>query len=123
MKALLAVLSVLSMVSCWQKEGPFIGRYWEVVPVPIECSRPQVEPYEVEFLPLLPENPQMIVVGKFVLHKGARLEYGDEEMMQSIKQSAAAIGGNTIVYPDNGQREVDVAYVPAEQSLHGGDEY
>jgi len=40
-----------------------------------------------------------------------------------IKQRAALMGGNTIVYPHNKITKAVVAYVPTEPNLHGGDEY
>ena len=72
---------------------------------------------------MLPDNPHAVVVGRFFVHDDAALQFDNEAMMQAIKRRAAAMGGNTIVYPHTGITEVTVAYVPIEQSLHGGDEY
>ena len=123
MKTLMLILPVLALLSCSQNGEPGIVKKWEVVPDPIIGERPHVEPYEVEFLPMLPDNPHAIIVGRFFVHDDAALQFGNEAMMQAIKRRAAAMGGNTIVYPHTGITEVTVAYVPIEQSVHGGDEY
>lgn len=123
MKKLLLILPVLVLSGCSQNGEPGIVKKWEVVPDPIIGERPLVEPYEVEFLPMLPDNPNAVVVGRFFVHDDAALQFDNEAMMQAIKRRAAAMGGNTIVYPHTGITEVTVAYVPIEQSLHGGDEY
>lgn len=123
MKKLLQILPALALWGCSQNGEPSIVKKWEVVPDPIIGARPFVEPYEVEFLPMLPDNPHAVVVGRFFVHDDAALQFDNEAMMQAIKRRAAAMGGNTIVYPHTGITEVTVAYVPIEQSLHGGDEY
>ena len=123
MKKLLMILPALTLLSCSQNGEPSIVKKWEVVPDPIMGERPHVEVYEVEFLPMLPDNPHAIIVGRFFVHDNAVLQFDNEAMMQAIKRRAAAMGGNTIVYPHTGITEVTVAYVPIEQSLHGGDEY
>ena len=123
MKKLLMILPALALLSCSQNGEPSIVKKWEVVPDPIMGERPHVEVYEVEFLPMLPDNPHAIIVGRFFVHDNAVLQFDNEAMMRAIKRRAAAMGGNTIVYPHTGITEVTVAYVPIEQSLHGGDEY
>ena len=123
MKKLLMILPALALLSCSQNGEPSIVKKWEVVPDPIMGERPHVEVYQVEFLPMLPDNPHANIVGRFFVHDNAVLQFDNEAMMQAIKRRAAAMGGNTIVYPHTGITEVTVAYVPIEQSLHGGDEY
>lgn len=123
MKKLLFIMSLSSLLSCSQNGEPSIVRHWEVVPDPLVGERPHVEVYEVEFLPMLPDNPNAVVVGRFFVHNDAVLQYDNEPMLNAIKRRAAAMGGNTIIYPHTGITEVTVAYVPIEQSVHGGDEY
>lgn len=123
MKKLPVILMALVAVGCSQNGEPRIVRHWEMVPDPIIGERPHVEVYEVEFLPMLPDNPNAIIVGRFFVHNDAVLQYDNEAMKMAIKRRAAAMGGNTIIYPHTGITEVTVAYVPIEQSLHGGDEY
>lgn len=123
MKKLLFIMSLSSLLSCSQNGEPSIVRHWEVVPDPLVGERPHVEVYEVEFLPMLPDNPNAVVVGRFFVHNDAVLQYDNEPMLNAIKRRAAAMGGNTIIYPHTGITEVPVAYVPIEQSVHGGDEY
>lgn len=90
---------------------------------PIMGDRPVVPDYEVEFLPMLPADPRAFTVGKFYIHGNAALDFGDEEMVKEIKQRAASMGGNTVIYPDTGVTEAMVAYVPQESvNLHGGDD-
>lgn len=123
MKRLFFIISLSALLSCSQNGEPSIVRHWEVVPDPLVGERPHVEVYEVEFLPMLPDNPNAVVVGRFFVHNDAVLQYDNEAMLNAIKRRAAAMGGNTIIYPHTGITEVTVAYVPIEQSVHGGDEY
>lgn len=123
MKKMLSILPLMVLMGCSQNGEPAAVRHWEVLPDPIVGERPHVEVYEVEFLPMLPDNPLAVVVGRFIVHNDAVLEYDNEAMLTAIKRRAAAMGGNTIVYPHTGITEVTVAYVPIEQSMHGGDEY
>lgn len=123
MKKLFFIMSLSALLGCSQNGEPSIVRHWEVVPDPLVGERPHVEVYEVEFLPMLPDNPNAVVVGRFFVHNDAVLQYDNEPMLNAIKRRAAAMGGNTIIYPHTGITEVTVAYVPIEQSVHGGDEY
>lgn len=123
MKKLFFIMSLSALLGCSQNGEPSIVRHWEVVPDPLVGERPHVEVYEVEFLPMLPDNPNAVVVGRFFVHNDAVLQYDNEAMLNAIKRRAAAMGGNTIIYPHTGITEVTVAYVPIEQSVHGGDEY
>ena len=123
MKKLFFIMSLSALLGCSQNGEPRIVRHWEVVPDPLVGERPHVEVYEVEFLPMLPDNPNAVVVGRFFVHNDAVLQYDNEPMLNAIKRRAAAMGGNTIIYPHTGITEVTVAYVPIEHSVHGGDEY
>lgn len=96
---------------------------WETVPTLMDGDKPHVEVYEVEFLPALPQTPGTVVVGYFRIRNGAELQYDNEAVVSLIKQRAAHMGGNTIVYPHNKITKAVVAYVPTEISVHGGDEY
>ncbi|MBR7109978.1 MAG: hypothetical protein IKC90_08045 [Akkermansia sp.] len=117
---LLAVAAAL-FVSCGQ-HGPLVSD-WETVSTLPDGEKPHVEVYEVEFLPTLPQTPGTVVVGYFRIRNGAELQYDNEAVVSLIKQRAALMGGNTIVYPHNKITKAVVAYVPTEPNLHGGDEY
>ncbi len=85
--------------------------------------RPVVPTYEVEFLPVVPTIPGTLIVGRFRILNNAVLPYDNEDYVQAVKQLAAQMGGNTIVYAGSGQKEAVVAYVPLETvNYHGGDE-
>lgn len=117
----LSAAAVMVFVSCGH-QGPMVSD-WETVPTLADGEKPHVEVYEVEFLPALPQTPGTVVVGYFRIRNGAELQYDNEAVVSLIKQRAALMGGNTIVYPHNKVTKAVVAYVPTEPSLHGGDEY
>ena len=97
---------------------------WRAELLPIAGERVEVPVYEVEFLPVMPTVPGTMIVGKFILRPPTSLPYDDESYVMAVKQMAAEMGGNTIIYTGNGSREVLVAYVPLEEvNLHGGDEF
>lgn len=111
------------LASCAATGGGRAARDWQPEARPVLGELPSVPEYEVEFLPMLPPDPRAVVVGKFRIRKGASLRLEDEELTLAIKRKAAAMGGNTIVYPYFGVEEATVAYVPPEpENLHGGDE-
>lgn len=86
-------------------------------------ERVHVPVYEVEFLPIVPSVPGTVIVGKFRILNNATLPYENEAYVQAVKEKAANMGGNTIVYPRSGVTEAVVAYVPLETvNYHGGDE-
>ena len=96
---------------------------WQAELLPVQGERPVVPAYEVEFLPVVPRVPGTIIVGRFQLLNNAVLPYENEEYVQAIKQLAAQMGGNTVVYVGPGQKTVTVAFVPLEEvNYHGGDE-
>lgn len=116
-------ITLALLVSCTPAGEPWAARCWESELRPVEGERPSVPEYEVEFLPMLPDDPRAIIVGKFHIRQGGALNLGNEEMVQAIKRKAANMGGNTIIYPDTGATEAMVAYVPPDPvNLHGGDE-
>ncbi len=123
MKKLLKLSPLVVLGACSHSDDFPQMSHWKGEPIMLDCARPKVEVYEVEFLPVLPDTPDTIIVGRFYVPEGATLEYDNEAVVLSIKQRAAAMGGNTIVYPHHGIKEITVAYVPIEQNLHGGDEY
>lgn len=99
------------------------ARDWQPVPRALAGARPSVPVYEVEFLPVVPTIPGTLIVGSFRILNNAVLRYDDEAYLDAIKQKAARMGGNTIVYPREGVTEAIVAYVPLEEvNYHGGDE-
>ena len=100
-----------------------MARDWQPVPRELTVARPVVPAYEVEFLPVVPTIPGTMIVGSFRILNNAVLRYDNEEYLDAIKQKAARMGGNTIVYPQDGVTEAVVAYVPLEEvNYHGGDE-
>lgn len=123
MKNLFKITPLLLLTACNHPVDTQASGLWGEELLPLTSVRPRVEVYEVEFLPVLPNTPDTLVVGRFHVPDGAELQYDNEAMVQTIKQRAAAMGGNTIVYPHTGIKVVTVAYVPIEPSLHGGDEY
>lgn len=123
MKRVLTTATFSALMSCTYHAAPQAVTYWEAVPEEKVESRPTVETYEVEFLPILPEGKAVRVVGKFAIHNGAELDYADASVVEELKRRAAEMGGNTIVYPYMGTPEATVAYVPIEVGMHGGDEY
>lgn len=123
MKSVLTLVFLCLLTSCATSGGSRAARDWHAEPRPVLGQRPSVPEYEVEFLPMLPADPRAVIVGKFHIRKGALLRPEDEELTLAIKRKAAAMGGNTIVYPYFGIEEATVAYVPPEPvNLHGGDE-
>ncbi|MBR1997682.1 MAG: hypothetical protein IJ993_04650, partial [Akkermansia sp.] len=86
MKKLFFIMSLSALLGCSQNGEPRIVRHWEVVPDPLVGERPHVEVYEVEFLPMLPDNPNAVVVGRFFVHNDAVLQYDNEAMLNAIKR-------------------------------------
>ena len=121
-KTILMIGLAVAVAACSQNSEPGIVKHWEIVPNTIIGPRPEVEDYDVEFLPMLPNHPGAVVVGRFLIHNEAKLDLGNEAMVQAIKRRAASMGGNTIVYPHTGITEATVAYVPMEENVHGGDD-
>ena len=90
----------------------------------ISGTRPVVEPYEVEFRPMLPSTPGTQVVGRFLLTPDSIQDLGNEVCLQEVRRKAAAMGGNVIVYLHHGVDYAPVAYVPEspQENLHGNDD-
>lgn len=122
MKKVLTTTILVSLLSCTHHAEPQALADWEMVAELQPEARPVVEPYEVEFLPILPRGKAVKVVGKFAIRNGAKLDYEDPAAIATLKRRAAEMGGNTIVYPYNGAPVATVAYVPFEPGMHGGDE-
>lgn len=119
-RKLLYTLSACCLLACTSLPG---ARNWQPVPRPLTVERPVVPAYEVEFLPMVPSIPGTMIVGSFRILNNAVLNYEDEDVLYAIKQMAARMGGNTIVYAGAGTAEAVVAYVPLEEvNYHGGDE-
>lgn len=120
-KLQLLLLIVMQMVAC---TGIPEMRHWKAEPCAVAGERPNVPVYEVEFLPVVPTVPGTFIVGKLLISDNAALNYENEEYVQAVKELAADMGGNTIVYPHTGVTEAVVAYVPLEEvNYHGGDEF
>lgn len=85
---------------------------------------PFVEPYEVEFRPMLPDSPGTRIVGRFLLQPDSIDDLGDEDCLQEIRRRAAAMGGNVIVYLYPGVDYAAVAYTPElrQENLHANDD-
>lgn len=120
MRKLLLPICTALLAACSSMHG---ARDWQPVPRALAGARPSVPVYEVEFLPVVPTIPGTLIVGSFRILNNAVLRYDDEAYLDAIKQKAARMGGNTIVYPREGVTEAIVAYVPLEEvNYHGGDE-
>ena len=99
MKKVLTTTILVSLLSCTHHAEPQALADWEMVAELQPEARPVVEPYEVEFLPILPRGKAVKVVGKFAIRNGAKLDYEDPAAIATLKRRAAEMGGNTIVYP------------------------
>ena len=112
-----ALLVLLALDSCQQ------CRWCPVERELISGTRPLVEPYEVEFRPMLPTEPGTQIVGRFLLDKNSTDDLGNEYCLQEVRRRAAAMGGNVIVYLYPGVDYAPVAYVPErpQEHLHGND--
>ncbi len=120
LKLLKVLYPVFALVGC--SALPDVSN-WRAEPLPLVGERPVVPVYEVEFLPIVPSVPGTIIVGKFRILNNEILPYENERYVQAVKQLAAQMGGNTIVYTGSGEHEALVAYVPLESvNYHGGDE-
>ncbi len=113
-----ALLTLLTLESCQQCR-------W--CPVPRELisgTRPVVEPYEVEFRPMLPDTPGTQIVGRFLLHKDSDMDLGNEACLQEVRRRAAAMGGNVVVYLYPGVDYAPVAFTPElrQENLHANDD-
>ena len=122
MKQVLTIIILTGLLSCTHHAEPQSLVDWEMVAELQPEARPVVEPYEVEFLPILPKGKAVKVVGKFTIHNGTKLDYENPAVIATLKKRAAEMGGNTIVYPYIGAPVATVAYVPFEPGMHGGDE-
>ena len=98
---------------------------WCAVPSAMEAGQVAfVEPYEVEFRPMLPDTPGTRIVGRFLLDKDSAADLADEACLQEVRRRAAAMGGNVIVYLYYGVDYAAVAYTPElqQENLHGNDD-
>ncbi len=121
MKISYAISCVLLLSAC--SNVPDVSG-WQAELLPIAGERAEVPVYEVEFLPVVPTVPGTVIVGRFILRPQTTLRYDDEAYVMAVKQMAAEMGGNTIIYTGGDSREVLVAYVPLEEvNIHGGDEF
>ena len=111
-------LAVLALTSCQQ------CRWCPVERELIAGSRAHVEPYEVEFRPMLPDTPGTRVVGRFLLQPDSAADLSNEYCLQEVRRRAAAMGGNIVVYLYPGVDYAAVAYAPDLQleNLHANDE-
>ena len=120
MKALYLTMSLCLLAACTSVPGV---SDWKPEPIPVAGPRQDVPAYEVEVLPEVPTVPGTVMVGSFRILNRAGLQYDNEEFMQAIKEMAADMGGNTIIYSGEGATTARVAYVPLEEvNYHGGDE-
>lgn len=87
-------------------------------------SRAMVEPYEVEFRPMLPDTPGTRIVGRFLLDAESANDLGNEHCLQEVRRRAAVMGGNVIVYLYPGVDYAPVAYTPElrQENLHANDD-
>ena len=87
-------------------------------------TRPVVEPYEVEFLPMLPDTPGTRIVGRFLLQGDSGDDLASEDCLQEVRRRAAAMGGNVIVYLYPGVDYAAVAFTPElrQENYHANDD-
>lgn len=113
-----ALLTLLALESCQQ------CRWCPVERELISGARAVVEPYEVEFRPMLPSTPGTQIVGRFLLHEDSGLDLGNEYCLQEVRRRAAAMGGNVVVYLYPGVDYAPVAYTPElrQENLHANDD-
>ena len=109
---------LLSLAACQQ------CRWCPAENVQYEGVRHQVEPYEVEFRPMLPDAPGTRIVGRFQLDKDSVDDLANESCLQEVRRRAAAMGGNVIVYLYPGVDYAAVAYTPelCQENLHANDD-
>lgn len=114
-----AAFLLLGLTSCQQ------CRWCPVERELIAGKRPHVEPYEVEFRPMLPDTPGTRIVGRFLLHRDSAADLSNEYCLQEVRRRAAAMGGNVIVYLYPGVDYAAVAYTPElrQENLHAHDEW
>lgn len=86
--------------------------------------RPVIEPFEVEFRPMLPATPGTRIVGRFLLSPESADDLNNEDCLQEVRRRAAAMGGNVIVYLYPGVDYAPVAYSPElqQENLHANDD-
>lgn len=86
--------------------------------------RAAVQPYEVEFRPMLPSTPGTRIVGRFLLDEASSDDLSNEYCLQEVRRRAAAMGGNVIVYLYPGVDYAPVAYTPElrQENLHANDD-
>lgn len=109
---------LLSLPSCQQ------CRWCPAETAPTGAPLHHVEPYEVEFRPMLPDTPGTRIVGRFLLDKDSVNDLGNEYCLQEVRRRAAAMGGNVIVYLYPGVDYAAVAYTPElyQENLHANDD-
>lgn len=112
------VFTLLAFTSCQQ------CRWCPVERELLAGTRAQVEPYEVEFRPMLPDTPGTRIVGRFLLQPDSGADLSNEYCLQEVRRRAAAMGGNIVVYLYPGVDYAAVAYAPDLQleNLHANDE-
>ena len=113
-----ASLVALALGSCQQcRWCPVV---WEMA----DGLRPVVEPHEVEFRPMLPDEPGTRIVGRFILDANSGRDLANEYCLQMVRRRAAAMGGNVVVYLYPGVDYAPVAYVPerSQENLHANDD-
>lgn len=88
--------------------------------IPVYANR-AIDPMVVEALPVQPPGRHPLV-GSLRMENGASFQWDNVAFMDDMKEKAAALGGNTIVYTDDDSKRVRVYYIPEDCGSHGGDE-
>lgn len=111
-------LFLLALNSCQQ------CRWCPVARELVAGERPVVEPYEVEFRPMLPSTPGTQIVGRFLLEEDSGMDLSNEYCLQEVRRRAAAMGGNVVVYLYPGVDYAPVAFTPElrQENLHANDD-
>ncbi len=90
------------------------------MPTALSADR-AIDPMVVEALPVQPPG-QHPLVGSLRMENGASFQWDDVAFMDDVKEKAAAMGGNTVVYTDDDPHRARIYYIPEDRGVHGGDE-
>lgn len=116
-----SLLPLVALCAC--SCAPEAASLWQPVAAPSspECSGRAIDPMVVEALPVQPPGSHPLV-GSLRMENGASFQWDNVAFMDDMKEKAAALGGNTIVYTDDDPRRARVYYIPEDRGSHGGDE-
>lgn len=108
---------------CASSCAPEPASLWQPVAansVSLDAGR-AIDPMVVEALPVQPPGRHPLV-GSLSMENGASFQWDDVAFMDDMKEKAAALGGNTIVYTEDDPGRARIYYIPEDRGSHGGDE-